>query len=161
RPVPTADLRALPNSAASSIDSQVMLVILIPSELFIEKAKAPECVSLPATEIDAVRRPFIVGGMTARSAHGERRLKGRRNGSGNQPCALGNPWSTHIVCLRFLKNRDAQPHIIRRVFRVRIHSDNHRSLGRMEGRIESSSRGPFRIVYHPKPWLFGCHLLEK
>src|SRR6266700_5488560 len=121
RLIPALDLRTLPNPAAAPEDAEIVFVVLVPHQLLIEITEALERFTRPTAEIHAVHRTLMIGSVAARATNGERRLKGRSDGSRYISCAFSHPRTADVIRTRFFESLDAPADVIRRIFCVGIH----------------------------------------
>ena len=95
--VPTANLRALPNFAASSINSQVVLVILVAREPLVEEPEPLERFLAPTTIGHRIDITFEINIVKPSASDRKRRVIDSRNGFFDVSCCFCPSRPAHVV----------------------------------------------------------------
>src|SRR5438270_14071957 len=95
--VPTANARGLIDFTSGAGEAQIVLVILVADQFFVEIADALKNALLPATINHGVHIAFIAGLVRACAAHRESRMKHGANRPFHKGLSRGLHWPADIV----------------------------------------------------------------
>src|SRR5438445_7485674 len=111
--VPTANARGLKDFSSGPDQTEIVLVILVADQSFVEIADALKHALLPATVDRSVHKAFIADLVRACAAHCEGRMTHGANRPFHKCLGGGLHWPADIVRSGFAHDRQALTHIVR------------------------------------------------
>src|SRR5690606_36843148 len=110
------DAGRLPDAATLQLDAQIVFVVLIAHQLFVETAIALEGLARPGPQIDGVHRPVVIEAARQRPPTDPARLECCGNGALHRGlraiASLNSPRAAHIVGARALPRVPALREVI-------------------------------------------------
>ena len=144
--VPTANTLGLINFPPRAGEAQVVFVILVADQFFVEITDALKNALLPATVNHGVHIAFITGLVRARAAHCESRMKHGANRPFHKCLGRGLHGSANIVGFGFAHDRQALLHIIGCIDGMSIHANDDFTAGGSNGRVQPGGHNATGIV---------------
>src|SRR5882672_786353 len=135
--VPTANARGLIDFTSCSGEAEIVLVILVADQLFVEIANALKNAFLPATINHSIHKAFKADLVRACAAHCEGRVKHSANRPFHKCLRGGLHWPTDIVRSGFAHDCQALTHIVRRINSVSIHANDDVAASSPDGSVQS------------------------
>src|SRR5438093_3690343 len=134
--VPTANAGGLIDFTSRTGEAEIVLVILVADQFFVEIADAPKNALLPATVNHSVHITFIAGLVRACPSHREGGMEDGANCPFHKCLGGGLHWPADIVSAGFAHDSQALPHIVRRIDSVSIHANNDVAASGSDGSIQ-------------------------
>src|SRR5262245_46631232 len=116
--IPASDARRLEYLSAGPGNPQVVFVVLIADELFVESADSLKNFAWPAAIRDRIHEPFISDVVKSRSTDRIGGVIGSRNGLLHIASCLCPGWAADIVCACCSEGFKAAEQVIRGIFRM-------------------------------------------
>ena len=151
-PVARADECALPHQCAGAAQAQVVFVVLVAHQRFVETTVALKGLPRPTTEVDGLSRAFVAEVARARPADHPARLEGRRDGALHGVCAAGSrrafgtPGAADVGCTGARKRRQALRDVVAVVVAVQVHAHQHLATGARDAAVEPDRNDEARVV---------------
>src|ERR1044071_1155382 len=99
--VPTSNPRRLKDLSTTTHDAEIMLVVLVADEFFIEITSPIKNVFSPTAVDDSINESFVIRIVRARPSHSERRMKDSANGPLFVSLSCCPHRATHIIGTSF------------------------------------------------------------